>query len=159
MTINDYEEILRPKKYSFIWRFDIVTQDLIYHRGLDKLCLKPVWTARRLTILVLGLTNIYAEQSITPVVQIYFVIWVNFLHGIYICYSRPFIENQFLKVEQFNTLIFYFLSVFLLFYTKSANFDAEGIYMAPASAFYIDTTFRSLFLIFTVVNLGILLKD
>jgi len=159
LVFQNYVEHMSPKKYSFHSRFGIVIEDLKTNKGYLPLVFKPVWTARRFLILTIGMINIYFENSLPAIFQVFIVIWANLLHLLYIAISKPFSDIQTLRLEFFNTLIFYTMSILFLYYIQSSNQGEDGAFIRPLSGFIIDTTFRSLFFIFTVVNLLVLLKD
>ena len=119
LLFQNYEDHMSPKKYSLHSRFGIVIEDLKTHKGAKPLMYKPVWTARRFVILTIGLTNLYAENHLAPIFQIFIVIWANLLHLLYLIVYSPFSDIQNLRIELFNTLIFYILSIFFLFNIKS----------------------------------------
>lgn len=120
---------------------------------------KPVFTVRRVVILILVLTNIYTTGYLTPILQGFLVIWINLLHGLYLVHFRPFSSRQSYNLELFNTIMIYNLSVLFPYYIKSENLDNDGAFVLPTTGFVIDTYFRSLFLIFTMVNILVLLWD
>ena len=84
-------------------------------------------------------------------------------------------------MELFNSIIVYMMSVILILYQKSAyeldGFDQEeylnycpddefihqgqlsGMYVPWTSKEYIDLSFRAVFLIFSAVNIGSMLKE